>query len=280
MGGTIKTISQYEKAIDLMLRRGGSQIVDYYYRGQADVKWELKSSLERVSGSKVRLLDYYQKIERYKSKINAFKQGKPFDFVKIADHFILHENNPKNFYLPDSSYLAYLRHYGFPTPILDWTHSKYVALYFACEDYATSKTDGSVHLYFETFDSEYVSLGESRIVTINPAINLPKRHFIQQSYYLSGIRYVENEIALFGKGDWYFMPLKDCGAIVSKFVIEKESKANIACQLREMGITRESLFMDEDSLMKGLGDEFIDKEKDFERKWAETLKKQKERTKK
>ena len=32
---------------------------------------------------------------------------------------------------PGGGYLAYLRHHGFPSPLLDWTKSPYIAAYFA-----------------------------------------------------------------------------------------------------------------------------------------------------
>src|SRR5579871_975887 len=35
---------------------------------------------------------------------------------------------------PGYDYMAYLRHHGFPSPLLDWTRSPYVAAFFAFRD--------------------------------------------------------------------------------------------------------------------------------------------------
>jgi hypothetical protein len=44
-------------------------------------------------------------------------------------------------------YMAYLRHHGFPSPLLDWTLSMHVAAFFAFR--ATGKAARSIYVYCE-----------------------------------------------------------------------------------------------------------------------------------
>lgn len=46
-------------------------------------------------------------------------------------------------------YLTYLRPHGFPATIIDWTEYHHIALFFSCEDFVNSKTNGKVFVYNE-----------------------------------------------------------------------------------------------------------------------------------
>jgi hypothetical protein len=101
-----------------------SKILDYYgvwiYRGQSDAQWALESSIERYSN-------------KFNSKLSnlSFAEGKILNqFQRTAHHYISTPpgNNDK------IEWLSLIRHYGGPTRLLDFTHSYFIAAFFAMED--------------------------------------------------------------------------------------------------------------------------------------------------
>jgi hypothetical protein len=143
----INSIREYEDAVEKEYEEWEQSGHSICFRGQCNSEWGLTSSLERSRAS-TSMLQYYRAIERFKPKINAFT-GNHFQTFDLKNNFDTQSYHSEYFNLPDASYLAYLRHHGFPTPILDWTDSKYVALFFACEDFAVTSKDGRVFMYFE-----------------------------------------------------------------------------------------------------------------------------------
>src|SRR5690606_2110705 len=49
--------------------------------------------------------------------------------------------------LPAYDFLVYLRHHGFPSPLLDWTRSPYVSAFFAFRQARTSRV--AIYVYQE-----------------------------------------------------------------------------------------------------------------------------------
>ena len=112
-----------------------------------------------------------------------------------------HEKHPYIF--PEVEYLIYLRHHGFPAPIIDWTASQYIALFFACEDFANSKTDGKVFFYKHTITNQ--NPGEPWLEIIFPSVETDRRHFSQQCWYLLPqiYEYERGNSSLHSKGVYY-----------------------------------------------------------------------------
>lgn len=87
----------------------------FYFRGQADERWPLTTTLER-----------------FESGINKFvtgtRQTMLADFKRLLrGKGILSQMNINS----DEEIFALGQHYGLPTPLLDWSESFYIALFFA-----------------------------------------------------------------------------------------------------------------------------------------------------
>jgi hypothetical protein len=97
-----------------------------------------------------------------------------------------------------ATYLAHLRHGGFPSPLLDWTLSPYVAAYFA---FHSARHDRDVAIYaYREWASRFKVGGsdDPHIVSFGPIFRTHKRHFRQQSRYTACVQ--------FDDGKWHFKP--------------------------------------------------------------------------
>jgi len=223
------------------------------FRGQSNSGWGIQTSLERHGKERIGCSEYYLEIDSYKPLINPLidrkferktnKAGYPFDFS-------CYEGG--NWELPEMEYLAYLRHHGFPAPLTDWSRSLYIALFFACEDFSKTKTDGKVFVYVPP----RMVVGGNDIPNyrhIGRYVEVGKRHLAQQSEYLVPI--------LFTK-EWEFIPFREViesnknDHTIIEIEISKSSKAKIMKDLNDMNINRYTMYMDQDSLIKSLADEW------------------------
>ena len=83
-------------------------------------------------------------------------------------------------------YMAYLRHLGFPSPLLDWSRSPFVAAFFAFRDDPPSGRPEKrrIYAYCEMPEgSKGGALGGPTIYPIGPYVQTHHRHFRQRCDY-------------------------------------------------------------------------------------------------
>ena len=80
--------------------------------------------------------------------------------------------------------MVYLRHHGFPSPLLDWSRSSYVAAFFAFRDLQPEGGKRSIYAFCEMPEGHKGGVvGEPQIRSIGPYVRSDPRHFRQQSDY-------------------------------------------------------------------------------------------------
>jgi len=158
------------------------------FRGHADSDWMLSTTLERRGRVQLNVGEYYRIVSSIKPEIETFTgnnwENVPLD--KIYETFF--EYDPGSIALstgklPSYDYLAHLRHQGFPSPLLDWTRSPYVAAFFA---FNAAHRSERVSLYAYCERPNNIKGGGSdrpSITSMGPRVKTHKRHFLQQSEY-------------------------------------------------------------------------------------------------
>ena len=232
----------------------------FLYRGQGDYTWHLLTTLERSGKERLSLKEYHRLISVVKPQIESFT-GDNWNILSYSDGFDkwLKENDsliPHAFgssidFQHTYSYMVYLRHYGFPSPFLDWSSSPYVAAYFAFRQTLRCKKNVSIYVFLESTSEISLKSGASDkpyIHKFGPYVRTDRRHFLQQSQYTICIvhdgvwRYTSHE-KVFANSD----PDQD---VLWKFNIPYVERLKVLKLLDTYNINALSLFGSEESLME------------------------------
>jgi len=225
------------------------------FRGQADQRWSLFTTLERVSTKPWSVKSYYRLLLSVAPAIVSLTT-REWDLDQDAEVDEGRHGPP-----PGYDFMIYLRHHGFPSPLLDWSRSPYVAAFFAFARRPQPHCDTVAIFAFR----EHVGYGKSwsddgpRIVGLGPYSVTHERHYSQQCEYTickkrvdDSYLYCHHEEAL---GDR--IVAQD---LLTKYVIPVTERGRFLRKLESMNIHAYSLFRDESSLMQTLAYQEIEKD--------------------
>lgn len=220
------------------------------FRGQARASWPLRTTLERYTERPYTMRDYWELIRNVRNHVESVTETR-WDIGEYSDEKMKPLGPP-----PGYEFMIYLRHHGFPSPLLDWSQSPYVAAFFAFRPAGVlnGQEDREVAVYCfqeyrgagKTWDE-----GEAYIDGLGPNVVTTPRHFRQQSWYTicrvlrdGRYSYASHE-EVFKKGD----PDQD---VLVKYRIPLSELRQFLDKLSLMNINAYSLFGSEEGLMETL----------------------------
>jgi hypothetical protein len=265
---------EFEEVVEEIKIYNKDSLVPLLFRGHQDANWPLQSTLERRHYNKCLAGRYYGLILRLKSEIELFAElhweldpiQKMFDLIGDYDKFSLVLSSPSRTF-PGDSYLAYLRHHGFPSPLLDRSRSPNIAAYFAFRD-AGPQQRAIYVLAEKPHNRKGASSNEAQIFCLRNVRKPHKRHYFQQSEYTvcvqfdpedgwSFVPYQEIESRhICSLDDWKLVHQTHWSAneqdVIFKIRLPADMRPDVLSRLDSFNLNGFSLFGTEDSFMETL----------------------------
>lgn len=122
---------------ELESKKQHGNISNLLFRGQRIACWTLETTLDRylrennVSKKEYSWKDYWEILKRILPDIVS-KTPYRYELPNEFDYPNHHPTTPSS--PQDYEFMIHLRHMGFPSPLLDWTQSHYIAAFFAFQN--------------------------------------------------------------------------------------------------------------------------------------------------
>ena len=231
-------------------RKHPSQYIkNILFRGHSNADWDLKTTLERYTSKRYMTAAYNYMLYTLSCSVNSLTNEKwaiDTEGEMKSDIFL----TPKNY-----EFLIYARHHGFPSPLLDWTKSLYVALYFA---YANANKNGegdvAIYCFIDSLKGGSKSgwVGAPEIHVLPPYVTTHRRHYMQQAQYTCAAEHKDEK--------WFYCPhtgaleasIGNAQDLLHKFLLPASLRTEILKKLNEMNINGFTLFGNEEGLMESV----------------------------
>lgn len=216
------------------------------FRGHNDRDWHLSTTLDRIK-SNMSMEEYYSLIRSVLPAVESFTDLQWIlpKYKEPGDDFW------KSFPPSQYSYMIYLRHHGFPSPLLDWTRSPYIGAFFALNDIKLD-IDAALFAYVEDLGKGKTGWGsEPMISSHGPYIHTHKRHHFQQCEYTVCTKMHDKKAHYWSHEDVFHKNNAEQDMLI-KYILPSSQRKEFLRKLDLMNINAYSLFNNEESLMHTL----------------------------
>ena len=229
------------------------------FRGQSDAEWPLRTTLERFSSKAWTIEDYAYVAHNCAPQIETYLE-RSFDIpewpkieaeIRTASRVV-----PR---VPIYPLWVYLRQHEFPSPLLDWTASPFVAAFFAFEERMTGVDHVAVYAFIDRVNStKAITSGSPQVTTMGPYVRADRRHFAQQSWYTIATRQQNGAHVIVPHESGFVSPPAGEQDILLKITLPRTQRIDALRALHDYNITRYTLFQSEDALVRTLAFEEIE----------------------
>jgi hypothetical protein len=248
---------ELQKLREELARNVSGEPPEILFRGQSDSNWRLKTTLERADCEGMSFEDYYRLVvSRARPTVEAFTGATwevPEFSLRLAEEFrrdrelfSLRKFPSDGFY----RYMIYLRHHGFPSPLLDWTSSMNVAAFFAFRE-ANTAEKRSIFVYCENpYGVTGGTVGEPAMRAVGKYVRTHARHFRQHSDYTicaafdestGGWRFHQHDPVFWNRGKQNYL---------WKFDLPSTERMKVLKSLDDYNLNAFSLFDTEEALLE------------------------------